>query len=415
MQGVKNFFIKNRVWFLSFVAFVVYDCVFIIGGLYKEVNDTIYEFHAVDFSLGFCSKLLPGAIYHLLVGQYNKTAMTIYIRVLTLLLMFLVCYLLQRFFNAFPDMKTSTKAIFLILFLTGPYTFYFLLETEGWLDLYWMLFFIVGLLMLNNKVTRWFVPMVFPLMVMVHFGAVICYAPLLGLIILLKYANAENDYDKKSYLTIFILAVLLTGTTFLYFSLFDTTNIALSSPEELEKYFEKRNVDFSYYFRYQFFHDGDGYGTPEEFFPSYMLTDSESKIIQFLCFFLQRIYLTFKLASPETYENAIDIIVFIIPLSILFLHEIQGYKKYYAKTILKKFMAVCFFILPILCLISIFVFSDDIIRWIDHSVNCLLVGFMALCIIGERKLVCQFEKKLEKVPMWCAIPYAACCAFALVG
>ena len=70
MIKLKNLVIRHKIA-LSFFAFIViYNFVFVDKPFeFSSLCDVTYAYHLVDFSVGFCTKLLPGAIYNFFLIQ----------------------------------------------------------------------------------------------------------------------------------------------------------------------------------------------------------------------------------------------------------------------------------------------------------------------------------------------------------
>ena len=65
MNLIKNYF-KNHIYFYGIFAFVLLYDFLAVGIEPWDSANVYYSFYLIDFSFGFCSKILPGAIYNFL-------------------------------------------------------------------------------------------------------------------------------------------------------------------------------------------------------------------------------------------------------------------------------------------------------------------------------------------------------------
>ena len=223
-------FKAHKVFFAICLLLPLYHFVIINHANAFHVNEVTYAFHTLDYSMGFCSRVLPGALYHLLVGVYNKEALDIYLTVLYLAFVVLLSLFTERFIKTFFG---NAKEIFVLvlLFLTGPFTFAMIVQEFGMIDFYWILFFFLSCLLLYNKYLRFFVPVLVALMVITHYGSMVCYVPALLLIILICLLKTEEKKERRAYLLIFSVSLFIGAALTLYFMVHDTGNLHYSLRE----------------------------------------------------------------------------------------------------------------------------------------------------------------------------------------
>lgn len=408
-MAIKSFFKKNKVWFITFIGLLIYDCLFILGNFYIKANDVSYEFHSVDYSIGFCSKILPGAIYNFLVGKYDMTSMTIYFRALSVILIFLISCVVQWFYNLIADRKIKNIFLLFVFFLTGPVTFWYFLYYEGTLDWYWLVFFLLAAVLLNNRVLRWLSPIFCALMVLVHNGSVLNYIPLLELIILLRCSVAEKRSEKISFAVIFAACVVFSVVPFVYFLSHDRTNCVFSSYQELDKWLEARGATKNAFYNWSFFGDSDQ-GKETWTYPVWLETDSTSSIVQFLHQLAMQVYIT---VTSTNYDIYLPALIYTLPVYAVFLSVIVSYIKQTSFK-LRKFIGVCFFALPIINMSAIIFFSNDVLRWLGHAMICLIGSFMALVRYDYKEGFSRFEEITGKFKSWEVVVYTIGYALAFV-
>ena len=153
ISKVRDFFIKHRIFFGILILLPLYHFLLAGGGVPFQVKEINYTFHAVDFSMGFCTKLLPGSIYRLLVGIYSREAVSVYLLFVYLFFVILLAVLAEQFMRKFES-NPRAAITFIIFFLTGPLTFNIFAVELGMLDFYWVIFFLTGCLCLPLQVKR---------------------------------------------------------------------------------------------------------------------------------------------------------------------------------------------------------------------------------------------------------------------
>ena len=122
-----------------------------------------YEFHAVDFSMGFGSFILPGAVYQRICGPINESSLTVYHTVL-LLVFFFVLRLFRSGADADRKKRNQTgripepaAAVFLLLPVLITACVLFALKTSTGFRL-WTLPAMIGAALafaIPNPATRW--------------------------------------------------------------------------------------------------------------------------------------------------------------------------------------------------------------------------------------------------------------------
>ncbi len=403
---IKRFLQKNKPCLILFASFLACDLIF-VHNLFWQISPVAYEIHAVDYSIGFCSKLLPGAIYHLLIGKYDTTSLTFYIHTVTVLFMFLMSCLFQRVCYEIRDNKVFVFVLAVLLVPGCTITFNHLLLAEGYFDIYWIIFFSAALLMVRNRFTRLVIPALCFLMVLVHYGSFLSFVPLLLLIVLLKAVKAENVYDRKSYELIFAIALIVSTASFLYFVINETANLKIADYEAFKAFLRTRGVDRSDYFSWYLFKntdvitvlDIDSNRAMEEILNG---GDQVSKFSQIA----HAIFALFKwtVVSSE-YLYYIPLLFYVSPLFVISTVLVARYIKLFAANRLEKIIAVLLLLIPFLDAVEIFVASIDTQRWIGHAVLSLFTVITALGVIGDRRLITDVENRIIKPYTYIAVPY----------
>lgn len=242
----RNFLSSHRIAIGIFSVLVVYGLVVVRRCSLPTVEDVCYDFHAVDFSMGFCSKFLPGAIYNLFVKSPSPESATVYESVLLVLFYAAVSFLLERMVFIAPEKYRPVAFVLLAFYLTGPATFAPYIYNLGMLDVYWLFLSVPFILMLQNRYARLVLPLLVIPAVMIHFGAMITCVPFFALLILYELTRAEEKHDRRQLIAVFTAVVVLAAGTFLYFGINDNKNIKLDMAS-FEQVMQSRGSEARYY------------------------------------------------------------------------------------------------------------------------------------------------------------------------
>lgn len=383
----KVFFQKNKVFFVSFFSLALYHLFFMLDSVNQTVNPVAYEFHAVDYSLGFCAKLLPGAIYHLLVGKYNETAMTVYVRIISLLLILLLSILTQRIYTALSDHTKNSVLLFLILCIACPCTFYYALQFEGCLDAYWIILFLLCVLFMQNKFLRWAIPLLAFSMILVHGGAILCYIPLAALVLLLKTVVSEDKKEKAALFTVFVLTVVVSFGAVGYFALYNHANLKVSDIDQLGKFFDSRDVKSRFYYEWYFFEASVDGGVQQDDFPEFLFSSSASPLVQLVFKVLRQMYYT---VSTSDYIRPLPQLLYALPLFAGLAAVLLKFVRRSKKAAI-RLLGVCFLLLPLFSIFSGLAFSNDVLRWFSHALICLFGGVICASCFADATCFCEIE------------------------
>lgn len=379
----------HKVFFLICIFLPVYHWLIANNAGWFEVKPINYAYHAVDYSMGFCSRMLPGAMYHSLVGIYSKSAVSIYLIVLYALFIIMLAVLLEQFALKFRQ-KQKVCFILLTFFLTGPLTFNLFVTELGMLDFYWALFFLMACLCLKNKYLKFAVPLFVALMVMTHYAALACYASALLLIVLLFAVRSDSKREKIIYLLIFASSLLIGIGLALYFLTHDSSNLVYNV-DDFRRILQKDRHALSFYYDYSFYkYFGPEYaGT--RIYSAYSAGIAGEEFMHTKNIFeiaLHQIKANLQYTSVS--QMVITILVGLIPQSLLIYILACYCKKKPAKK--KRWILVLFLLLCIACELVGCLFSNDTPRWVGNSIIILFIFTFYI-------LHYEYEQGMERIEM----------------
>ncbi len=236
-----------------FLFLCLYNYFVILGGLFRSVTNTVFTYHLVDFKLGFCSKILPGALFNLFFKQPTIKNVTVFETVLLLVSFAALSFLTAKVVTSAKDRKTRRAlTVIAFFFFAGPCSFCVYAWDLGSLNSYWFYLALIFMFFVENKYLKFVAPVLLFLMMMVHYAVIISYVAFACMILLYKAACAEDKKEKSAYAAILVISSVVSLAAFFCFIKNDSINIRLPLEEfraELVKRAgpEAERVDTHYY------------------------------------------------------------------------------------------------------------------------------------------------------------------------
>ncbi len=330
-----------------FVFFVL-----IIQGLFSRglgaVKDIFVPFYLPDYTLGFCSRMLLGSIIYI----FNKTPSEAFIHKLALTVYILTIiaasFVLGRLIKKNSGKRQKIIFSIVLLFITGPFTFVVFSLLLGMFDIYWLIFCVLSLFLLNKKYLRFFIPILCFMGIAINFGYILTFIPVVFIAMLYDLFNSEKN--KIGAIFNFIITSISTGLSSLYFVFFGKSSLKVTQTEfnnyiigKLGPSYNKENFFFHYY-DYYFFENYNNqkleYSSPFEY-----ITDTIKYI--------------FSLIDDPYFYVRIFFVFLLISFAFVFLWFV-----FYKNTDKKqnKFIIILMMLLPLIFFIMS-LFSTDILRW----------------------------------------------------
>ena len=411
----NNIFFRNRFALCLFIFSVVYSVA--ITNRFKpwEVDDyAMYSFCSVDFSYGFATKLLPGAIFNAIFGaNATRENATVFMSIIVLLIFAGVSVLLQKFLKKIPAKERTYAFVLALMFLTGAYTFSIFTKTLGVLDTYWVLFTVIFFLILENKYLKFLIPLLFAGCIFVHNASIVSYIVLMSIVLLYKISRQTDKKQKIGY--IFILAVSLGVAIglFLFFSLKEADLVC--SIEDFHKKLLSHGSDCFYYYDYAFFDIYQG----EQYIPDFV-SNINSPFLKFLYVIFYRVKLNIKVVMARWQVHLTSFIlalVILLPLVLLFIIFHKKRMKT-SSDLFSKIIAVLMILQFPFTLLTTLPFSEDITRQFTHS---FLIAFTTVLIViyYDKKQSDTFFETFKRFAdtVWCKIyvlAYVSVSVFTIV-
>ena len=402
MQRFRDILFKHKYAICFFVFNLFYQ--FVIAGNCKlwAVRDATYSHHAVDFSVGFCSKLLTGAISNWLFHPITRIKVTVQETVMILLVFAVVSLLLERLMIAAKQDVKTTLFLFIFLFLTGTYTFSVYTQALGLMDAYWLYLTLLIIVLLTNKYLYLMIPFAAAGVVMIHYAAVICFVPFIAILLIYKttLCKTKKEHSLLKIVTILTVSigVLLSG----YFALFERDNVKITM-EEFDAMMHNRGVTdtayfdevyFSYYDRTFVIDDPDAADQP-----------SSQKDDPFILIVWKRLLATFiEVKAKGVPWKVIASVTLIAP--VLYYIEKSIFRLLKAtKDKTKRFVFFCSMFLPFVVPLAGLMVSTDQIRWLSHGYLLFFSMFMIFVYYEKRLQEILIGMKVTSIPAPILISY----------
>lgn len=384
-----RWFYRHRYAFSIFFFILLYNSLVVKRLNLWKVTEITYAYHAVDFSIGFNSQILPGAIYNLLLGD-NRSMLSASIYETVLLLLFFagVAFMLERFILSIaPDGRPDVLKL-MFFYLTGAYTFAIFTYELGMLDVYWLFFSIFALLFIKKKVVRAIVPVFFVLSLLVHFSSAVSYLVFFGILILYNASIAKNKKEKIVYFLILTVSALLSVGLLLF--LLKNQGTGMNYDITAFRYFMKdRGSDYLLYYNYAFYNkyvDTDVV-SPE----TYAIASPVARILAVIG---ERIAFNFKLTSTglkKQIHNLVATLIILAPIVAFIYKVLFRFFKAQKENKLKK-VTLLLMMVQFPFTLTALLYSLDIVRWFTHGFLIFFTLFIYLMYHEEKLRDLFFEE-----------------------
>lgn len=399
MNRIKSFFGKHYYSAVFFAFIMLYNAVITGGFRSLEIHEIAYSFHLVDYSMGFCSRFLPGAVYNFLFDSTSRTAVFIYSLTLFAVFILIISVLLEKLMLK-TDVK-NRKLLLLIIafFLTGPSTFSVYSFMLGSLDNYWLYLSVIFLLLMSDKR---FYPLIIPVSVLtaaVHYPSIIAFIPFCLLLMLYKLSLTQNKKEKALLWSVIIVSGASALALTAYFMMFEHENLTYTAEEFVEILKNRGLTEEPTYFTTSLY-EQDRYGLfDEEYFSSI-----SSPLEYALAFLVYRVKVNFQILPVK---KCIIPLLLDAPAAVFIFASLRQLLKEKKGSKLRTFtfFAICsmFFVTII---ISLFL-STDTVRFIGHAFTLLFASFLYVSY-AENECMSECLKKItDKIPKTIIIFYLA--------
>ena len=356
---------QNHKHFICIFAFMVlYNFIITGNGKLWKISEAAFTFHAVDYSVGFCTRLLPGAISNLLFHPISHTKITVFETVCMLLVFAAAAFLLEKLYLKTSHDFRPILTLIVFLYVTGSYTFSVYINALGLLDAYWLYFAVIILLLLQKKYLYYFIPFFAAATILIHYSVIISFVPFFVILLLYKSSVSNERKEKKRLQTVTALTLCGCIALFGYFFVFEKSNVKMTMAE-FDATLQARGAgDTAYFDEALFYYYDRPFDSNENADEN---TSSDWSGYSGFALIFKRISATLSETKKMGFPWHVAASAFLLSPLIYF-----GLKTLYhllslLKNGLSKFSVICTMLLFFAIAIFGLLFSLDRIRWIAHA------------------------------------------------
>ena len=390
----KNDFLKKHRYAMVFFAFLITYHIIIANRLKLwDLHALTYSQYCADFSFGFGTKLLHGAIYRFLFGgQTTPESARIYTAALVIAFFVLLSFKLEQFMKRMPGKYLNSAFLLVLFFLSGSFTFSIYTKMLGLSDTYWLFITLAFLSCLEHKKLRFLIPFLFALSLFFHFSAIVFVIPLFSILILYYASIAADKKEKIVLIAVFCVSVVLAAVVFLVLMLNESRTVC--SMPEFHRKLKENGTEFTFYYDYAFFHKwGDNVFVPEE------ITMMKPSLMKFFYLFYYQVKMIYdELGNGREKGVLITLLglLLVLPIVILFsrFHLVALRQKSNKLRRFCSFLMIAHF--PFLfTLAMLFAISVDMTRYLSHSMLAMFTTVFVIVYKEEAMREVFFEKMLS--------------------
>ena len=378
-------------FFLYSVAFQI-----IIADRFEplHIEEMQYSTLSVDFSYGFASKILPGAIFHAIFGaNASETTGVIFYSVILIVFYAGLSVLIGRFLERIMVAYRHRAFVLLLLFASGNYSFSVFTKMFGLIDTFWLLFALLFFFFLDNKYLRYFIPLLFVASLMIHFSAMVFVIMLFAIVLLYRSAAAQTKAERRIYLVIFAISILLSVAAFLIL-LFGESNTVVDK-DTFHRKLQEHGTNFFLYYDYSIFHLHMVTGEP--YIPDFVY-QTNSVVLRVLYLIYYQTVMSFSLFDSVGY-NGIAAFICGICLLLPIVYSVTRFFLYAFKKYNNAFIKLCMLLMtaefPLLFILGIlFGLSIDITRYFAYAFMTMTVSLFTV-LYYDSELSEEFLKKTK--------------------
>ncbi len=391
---------------MCFFAFLMIYLIIIPGDSKPwTVDPVMYCFYVVDFSVGFCSRILQGAIVNWIFGTANETNITIFLNVLMVLTFALYSHFAEKILLKIDSEYRKTAVLFLLLFFTGPCTFGMFVKIVGMVDFFWVFSTAIFFFIIQKKRLYFLIVPLFVFMVFIYYASLLSYVPFLALMLLYTISYTKEEKEKKYLTAVFFVSVIVTFSLGVYFVVFERSNLNYTF-EEFNEYLMAKGVEEHrlFYYDYAFYRK-----VPYEIYHALNVSEispgqNPSSPSGVLGVIRQQILVNFRIF---TFTEATPLVCLLVtPVAVYIYRFIINKIRQEKDNKLRCFTLTCVLLLFPLTIITVLLFfSMDLVRWVGNAFIALFVSFLYILYKDGNDGWEQVHKDIESLNKFWLVPW----------
>ena len=378
-----------------------------------KVNDVMYSFYVVDFSVGFCSRILQGAIVNWIFDSANETNITIFLNVLMVFTFMVYSHLAEKVLLNIDSEFRKSAVLFLMLFFTGPCAFSIFVKVVGLIDFFWIFSTAIFFLIIRKKQLYFLIVPLFVFMVLIYYASLLSYVPFLALMVLYTISYAKEGKQRKYLTIVFFVSVIAAFLLGVYFVVFERSNLNYTF-EEFNEFLTSRGVDEDhvFYLDYALYRKTTGKHYADmgfENLPTGQLTDSP---LDFLNVIKQQVMVNVRIFR---FTQATPVVCLLLAPIVFYIYRFIINKiKQEKENKLRCFTLICVLLLfPATIITVLCFFSMDLVRWVTNAFIALFVSFFYILYKDGNKGWGIVHRDVQSINFYIFIPYYMIYAFTV--
>ena len=398
MSAKSNIFIQHRIAIGFFVFIILYE--FLLGTrcAFWSPPETVYPLYLLDFGFGFCSKLLPGAVFRFIFRTCSRSVIHVFCVFLFLCVIAGGAVLFEKLLLHVKNEYRSMCFISILLTITGPASITSFVRLLGYYDIYWLLIFILFFFLLSNKKLYFLVVLLFPLLVLVHYGAIICYIPAMLLILLYKTACTEDKNERLALWFVLLCSAVLAAGCVLYFVLYERNNLIYTLQEFVER-LKERGARVTFVFETSFYGETlETAGAASNHGGAALLNDGS-------LFEAIKNMLADRFASAggftghtASFRDTLFCLAVLLPVVAVIDCVLVRFIQSKETGLWKRLACVGSMLLFVFCMLIGYLFSTDTFRWFSNAFLPFMSFFLFVVFHDEDAVLFRFRAKQGVIP-----------------
>lgn len=229
---------EKKYYEIFIFAVIMFEFAVLLPGI-NNMDSYVVTFYLLSYQdLGLNNRLFIGSVFKIFAEYISSETLYYYICAITICLNCMVALVLGKVFRRSTDEKTDSLKIFIILFLSSPFSLSHLFNSAnfGYFDLYFIILTLIMVIFIRNKYLKWLIPILCIIAEAIHPGWFLLYMPAIAIILICEFYI--NKY-KKSSTVICIVSFLAASLALLYFQ-FLPHSINFATPEDVVRFIQHR-------------------------------------------------------------------------------------------------------------------------------------------------------------------------------
>ena len=371
MTKIKTVFQKHKYFFCIFTGVLSYTFFVVLGGKLVLGRSIGLSFYALDYEMGFKSRILPGAVYRLITGGKDVSFAAYYHLFLLIGFFCILSIVLEKLLLSQNPPSRKTTLLLLFFFLTGPVTFAVFVPDNSVLEFHLMLIALLGIICLQHKPLQPVIVLLCAVELLVNTAAMICWVPLICVFVLYKISLTKTKKERIWLLAIFIMSVTVSFVLFFVLMLGEQKNLTYSF-EEFHEILVQRGVKGfiypEYYLYKRFDHAEESIKKAMEAVSLQTLSEFKVTDVRSLFHSLRlTVETVFRLSDFADKKRFLQSVIIILPVFVLICRFFIAFVRDKEKSGLQRFCYFCMGMAFFLTFIPGVFMSWDPDRWMAYA------------------------------------------------